>query len=100
VQIVEITEEKCEAEVDHLDEFILKIEKKKEDSKNEIIELKRQINLLDKELRLKDEAILHYQDIFIEDQNWILDIESKIEKERNLLKMDDRKNGFFNRIRK
>jgi hypothetical protein len=49
---------------------------------------------------LKDEAILHYQDIFIEDQNWILDIESKIEKERNLLKMDDRKNGFFNRIRK
>lgn len=97
---LEPDDEVYEVEVDHLDEFISKNENKKNDLKNEIIDLKRQINQLDKELRMKDEAIHQYQDIFEEDQNWIINIESKIEEERSLLQVEDKKSGFFNRLKK
>lgn len=99
---VEIEEEEIEVENDHLDDFIKKNEEKKKALKNQIIDLKRQINLLDKELRMKDEAILHYQSIFEDDMKWILDIESRIQKERESIniEVDDKKHGFFNRLMK
>jgi len=95
-------EEPIELENDHLDDFIKKNEEKKKDLKNQIIDLKRQINSLDKDLRMKDEAILHYQSIFEDDMKWILDIESKIQKERESINQDqdEKKNGFFNRLMK
>lgn len=89
-----------EPEMDHLDEFIIKNREKKDVLKNEIIDLKRQINMLDKELRMKDEAIIHYQGIFEEDMHWIMDIEKKIELQREQLQVEEKKTGFFNRLKK
>jgi hypothetical protein len=86
--------------MDRLDEFIQKSHEKKDLLKNEIIDLKRQVNMLDKELRMKDEAIIHYQGIFEEDMQWIMTIEKKIELEREKLKTDEKKSGFFNRLKK
>jgi len=87
-------------EVDHLDEFIDKTIRKKEILKNEIIDLKRQINILDKELRMKDEAIQHYQNIFEDDINWMMSIDKKIEEEISSLKVEEKKPGFFNKLMK
>lgn len=95
-----LVEELIETETDHLDDFILKNENKKKALKNQIIELKREINILDKDLRMKDQAILHYQNIFEEDMKWIMDIENKIQLVRESLDHDDKKNGFFNRLKK
>ncbi len=99
-EIEENLEEIIDDETDHLDEFVEKSINKKELLKNEIIDLKRQINMLDKELRMKDDAIQHYQDIFQEDINWVMSINKKIEEETSQLKSDDKKSGFFNKLMK
>lgn len=101
--IVEVQEDDETLDNDYLDEYINRNSQKKDELKKEIIDLKRQINLLDKELRMKDEAILHYQNIFEEDLKWILDIETKIQHERSLLKaepVEEKKNGFFGLLKK
>lgn len=87
-------------EEDYLEESINKVNEKKDQLKNEIIDLKRQINNLDKELRMKDEAILHYQGIFEEDIQWILEIEKKIEEKRQLLTPNEKKSTFFSLLKK
>ena len=100
IEIEENLEEIVDDGTDHLDEFVEKSINKKELLKNEIIDLKRQINMLDKELRMKDDAIQHYQDIFQEDINWVMSIDKKIEQEVSQFKHEDRKSGFFNKLMK
>lgn len=100
VEVIDENIDDVEFEMDRLDEFIQKSHEKKDLLKNEIIDLKRQVNMLDKELRMKDEAIIHYQGIFEEDMQWIMTIEKKIELEREKLKTDEKKSGFFNRLKK
>ncbi|MCH4891243.1 hypothetical protein EZV73_26975 [Acidaminobacter sp. JC074] len=98
--IEESVAEEASEETDHLDEFIEKTIRKKEVLRNEIIDLKRQINMLDKELRMKDEAIQHYQNIFEDDINWMMSIDKKIEEEISTLKVEEKKSGFFNKLMK
>jgi len=88
-------------EEDHLDQFVKRNEDKKDALKNEVIDLKRQINLLDKEIRLKDEAIIHYQEIFNDDLKWFIKLEEKnlLEKTEEPIELD-KKNSFFNRLKK
>jgi len=88
-------------EEDHLDQFVKRNEDKKNQLRNEIIDLKRQINILDKELRMKDDAILHYQNIFNDDLKWI----NQLEEKNALIKTEltyeeEKKNSFFNRLKK
>lgn len=98
---IEEVEYIVENEPDYLDDFINKNSLKKDQLRKEIIDLKREINSLDKELRLKDEAILHYQSIFEEDLNWINKIEKKIQFERQQLQeVEEKKSGFFNLLKK
>lgn len=99
--IVEDDEVEVVFEEDHLDQFVKRNEEKKDALKNEIIDLKRQINLLDKEIRLKDEAITHYQEIFNDDFKWLIKLEEKnlLEKTEDPIELD-KKNSFFNRLKK
>ncbi|MBI9012973.1 MAG: hypothetical protein JEZ08_12130 [Clostridiales bacterium] len=88
-------------EEDHLDQFIKRNEDKKNQLRNEIIDLKRQINTLDKELRMKDDAIIHYQKLFSEDIKWINQLEEKNALTKNEVSYEDeKKSSFFNRLKK
>jgi len=88
-------------EEDHLDQFVKRNEDKKNHLRNEIIDLKRQINTLDKELRMKDDAIIHYQKLFSDDIKWI----NQLEEKNALTKIEfsyeeEKKSSFFNRLKK
>lgn len=102
-EIVETVEEEDVLEYimeeDQLDLFIKRNEEKKSQLKNEIIDLKRQINLLDKDMRSKSEAILNYQEIIAEDLVWLVKLEEKLDTYREI-DLEEKKTGFFNRLRK
>lgn len=88
-------------ENDQLDKIIEKHEKRKSDLKNEIIDLKRSVNILDKELRRKDEAILNYQVILKEDLLWLIKLESKIDIAREELNsITNRKSTFLEKFKR
>lgn len=96
--VPEEEEEIVIVEQDHLDQFIEKNLSRKLELRNELVDLKRQLNILDKELRSKDDAIINYQRLLSEDLKWL----SKLENEILNIKVDtdDKKNGFFNRLMK
>jgi len=99
--IIEEDEIEVIFEEDHLDQFVKRNEDKKNQLRNEIIDLKRQINILDKELRMKDDAILHYQNIFNDDLKWINQLEEKNALIKTELSYEEeKKNSFFNRLKK
>lgn len=88
-------------EEDHLDQFIKRNEDKKNQLRNEIIDLKRQINTLDKELRMKDDAIIHYLKLFSEDLKWINQLEEKNTLTKTEVSYEEeKKSSFFNRLKK
>jgi len=99
--IVEETEIEVVFEEDHLDQFVRRNDEKKHIFKTEIVDLKRQINILDKEIRFKDEAIIRYQEIFSDDLNWMAKFEEKsvLTKTEEIIE-PDKKNSFFNRLKK
>lgn len=101
VEEVEIEVVFEEDHLDHLDQFIRRNDEKKNLYKNEIIDLKRQINILDKEMRLKDEAISRYQEIFSDDLKWMakFEVKSVLTKTENVNEFE-KKNSFFNRLKK
>ncbi len=72
---------------------------KRESLKNEIVDLKRQVNTLDKDLRLKDEAVINYQKILSEDLIWLIKLEAKVDAFRtdflSTLEIDQKKSSFF-----
>lgn len=103
--VVEVIEEEEKeynqlTEDDRLEQFIIKNEQKKHELRNELIDLKRQVNVLDREIRMKEEAIQNYQNILNDDNRWM----SKLEAQLEILREDDLndlpKNGFFNRLKK
>lgn len=47
--------------------------------KKNIIDLKRELNSLDNDLRHKDDAIINYQEIIDEDIDWIIKLEKQID---------------------
>lgn len=85
---------------DHMDKFIKKNSEKKNQLRNEIIDLKRKLNVIDKELRNQDDAILHYQEILTDDLTWLAKLEDKADQYRLSTDDDEKKNGFFNRLKK
>lgn len=86
-------------EEDQLDLFIQRNDEKKSVLKNEIIELKRVINLIDKELRKQSDAILNYQDIINDDLVWLGKLEEKLDLLRHEVS-EEKKSSFFDRLRK
>lgn len=86
-------------EEDQLDQFIKRNEDKKSELQNDIIELKRVINLLDKELRKQGGAILNYQSIVGDDIKWLQELEEKLDLLRHQVS-DEKKSSFFDRLRK
>ena len=86
---------------DQLDSYLKKQEEVKDSLRNELIELKRQLNLLDRELRLKDDAILNYQAIIKDDFSWMKKLDAKVAYLSNQHENDEiSKSGFFNRLMK
>lgn len=98
-----VVEEEIEVifEEDHLDQFVKRNEDKKNQLRNEIIDLKRQINTLDNALRIKDDAIIHYQKLFSEDLKWINQLEEKNALTKTEFSYEEeKKSSFFNRLKK
>jgi hypothetical protein len=85
---------------DHLDVFIKKNENKKLQLRNEIIDLKRHLSLLDKEIRIKDDAVMHYQEILKDDLSWIKKLEGQLEQLISNSVEENQKVGFFNKLKK
>ncbi|MBN2797322.1 MAG: hypothetical protein JXR88_18060 [Clostridia bacterium] len=92
--------EEIEPKDDHLDNYLKKHEQKRDDLRTEIVDLKRKLNHLDKELRQKDDAILNFQKIIQDDFGWMQKLDLKIHGLVSLIEEDEQKNSFFNRLKK
>ena len=91
-EIIEVNINDDEDEVideDRIDKIIRVCNEKKKNLKNEIIDMKRQLNLLDNELRHKDDAIRNYQEILNEDLVWLIGLEAKVDTYRTDVKSEE-----------
>jgi len=83
---------------DHMDLFIDKNELKKAELRKDIIEVKRMLTLLDKEIKTNNESISQYQNILSEDLKWthnlMIDIESSVHDKEEI------KQKFFSKMKK
>ncbi len=86
-------------EENSLDKKIVECIEKRNELKNEIIDLKRQVNLIDNELRHKGDAISNYQSILKEDLIWLIKLEAKVDSYRtdqlSEIVDDQKKTSFF-----
>lgn len=84
--------------VDQMDIFIEKTEEKKANLRNEIIELKRKISHLDKDIKMKSDSIDQFQNILSEDLKWTHDLMIKIE--LSMKEKEHVKQNFFSKMKR
>lgn len=91
---------------DDFDKTLETLLAKKSVLKNEIIDFRRQLNILDKEIRHRDDTIINYQNILNDDQLWLMKLEAKIEdvfqtESKELVVVEEfKKTNFFDKFRK
>lgn len=84
--------------VDQLDQFIEKSELKKSELRNEIIDLKRTLSILDKDIKNKSELVTQYQMKLSKDLKLTHNLIIKIESEHKIKEVT--KQTFFSKIKK
>jgi len=99
VEIEDPLEEVIEEEVpDQLDVFIEKAEAKKNDLRNEIVDIKRHLNSLDKDIKYKCEAVASNQLIFSDDLKYVHELMERIKQVS--YKKESTKQTFFSKMKK